>query len=160
MSNTLLYAFIGFFSILSLGLAFFVWKLLTQIKQKKLKREAEVQVHAEQAQQQKNYLIDSIRIISRSMLDGQCPMTEGCIRLKVLIDNYSPQLHQLPELQVVEMVYAKTSHIPMLDDWKRLSSKERMSFQQEIDLLEKQYSNEIQHAMKFLKEYPFEQWTH
>lgn len=145
---------------MSIGLAFFIFRIYTQLNEKKQKQEASVRAHALVAQEQRDYLIDSIRIISRSVYDGQCPMAEGCIRLKVLIDNYSPQLHQQPELQIIEFMYAKTSHIPTLDGWKRLSFKEKIPFQKEISSLEQQYASDIRRASKFLKEYPFEQRAH
>lgn len=160
MSESLLYTLIVFFTVISVGLALFVWKLLLKNKEMNRQYEDSLQKHADAAQEQKNYIIDSIRIISRGIIDEQCPLTEGCIRLKVLIDNYAPQLHQLPDLQVVELMYGKTSHIPTLDAWKRLSSIERISFQKEIDLLEKKYRDDIHMAAKFLKEYPFEQRAH
>ena len=160
MSETVLYILILVFTILSVGLAFFVWKKSTELKIKKQKQEASIQAHAIAAQEQKDYLIDSIRIISRSIYDGQCPMAEGCIRLKVLIDNYAPQLHQQPELQVVELMYSKTAHIPTLEAWKRLSSKEKIPFQEQLNSLEQQYSDEIRKAALFLKDYAFDKRVH
>lgn len=134
--------------------------LLKKLKLNKSQQEASALEHASKAQEQKNYLIDSIRIISRSVVDGQCPMTEGCIRLKVLIDNYSPLLHDQRDLHVIEIVYNKTSHIPTLEAWKQLSSKEKLLFQKEIDSLELEHAEEIRKAAEFLKDYPFEQRIH
>ena len=160
MSDSILYILITIFTLLSIGLAFNIWRLFSLLKYKKKQQEATAIAHAKAAQQQKDYLIDSIRIISRSIFDGQCPMTEGCIRLKVLIDNYSPQLHQHPELHIVELIYSKTSHIPTLDAWKRLSPKEKLPLQQEMKSLEQRYSDDILTAARYLKEYPFEQRAH
>ncbi|TVQ66927.1 MAG: DUF2489 domain-containing protein [Oceanospirillales bacterium] len=160
MSQTLIYSLIIIFVILSIGLAFLIWKLFTQQQLKKRQQALSVIAHANAAQEQKNYLVDSIRIISRSMVDGQCPLTEGCIRLKVLIDNYSPQLHQQSELQVIELMYTKTTHIPTLDAWKSLPSKDKLIYQKEIDSLEQEHAEVIRIAARFLKEYPFEQRVH
>lgn len=160
MSNTTLYALIILFVLISLGLAGFVWSLFHNINVKKNIRQEALDAHAASAQKHKHYLIDSIRIIARSIVDGQCPMIEGCIRLKVMIDNYAPQLHQQPELQVVELIYVKTSHIPTLEAWKNLPAHERNSFQTEMDHLESEHAVSIKEAARFLKEYPFEQRAH
>lgn len=144
----------------SISLAIYVWVLLKKIRISKNIQQQTLEKHAASAQKHKKYLIDSIRIISRSVAEKQCPMTEGCIRLKVLIDNYSPHLHQEKELQIIEMMYSKTSHIPTLEGWKKIHSTERLQYQNEMEALEKEHADSILKAADFLKDYPFEQRVH
>lgn len=129
-------------------------------KAEAIKKKLSEKKYHEEALKHKNYLIESIRVISRGILDEQCPKIEGCIRLKVLIDNYSTQLHQQDDLQVIELIYAKTSHIPTLEKWKSLSKGEKLNFQNEMDSIENAFAEKITKAARFLKDYPFEARHH
>ncbi|MFN3882776.1 MAG: DUF2489 domain-containing protein [Nitrincola lacisaponensis] len=155
-----MYSLIALFSLLTIGLAVYVWVLLKRLQQQRKNAQAAQEAYAASAQQQRDYLIDSIRILSRGILEGQCPLAEGCIRIKVMIDNLSPQLHHQAELQVIETMYRKTEHIPTLAAWKRLPAAQRKVFQQEIDDLENEYREAIQAAARCLQDYPFEQRLH
>lgn len=160
MSDSLMYVLIALFSLLTIGLAVYVWVLLKRQQQQRKDAQVAQAAYAASAQQQRDYLIDSIRILSRGILEGQCPLAEGCIRIKVMIDNLSPQLHQQAELQIIETMYRKTEHIPTLAAWKRLPAAQRKVFQQEIDELENEHREEIQTAARCLQDYPFEQRLH
>lgn len=133
---------------------------MTKNKAAAIKKQLSETKYQEEALKHKKYLVESIRVISRAIIDQQCPKIEGCIRLKVLIDNYSPQLHQKDDLQVIELIYAKTSHIPTLEKWKSLPKDEKLNFQSEMDSIENAFSEKINKAARFLKDYPFEARHH
>ncbi|WP_417583531.1 DUF2489 domain-containing protein [Nitrincola sp.] len=157
---TVTYLLICALTVVCVGLAVYIVYLLRQSTQRKKQQNEVSEAYAASALKQRTYLIDSIRIISRGILEDQCPLTEGCIRIKVLLDNLSPQMHQQELLTVIELVYGKTEHIPMLDDWKRLSSEEKRNYQQELELVEQQHGEAIRAAAKFLLDYPFDQMAH
>lgn len=160
MSETLVYFLIVIFSLLSLVLIGVIFHISRKMRSKKQAVQQQQRQHEQIALDNKRYLIDSIRVIARSILDKQCPMIEGCIRLKVLIDNYAPQLHQQDEVQIIELIYAKTAHIPTLKGWKALSKVEKQAFQSEMDSLEQGHASQILSAAQYLKEFPFEQRLH
>ncbi len=157
MSESMIYILITIFLIVSAGLFFYISLQIKDLLTKKKQREESARKQQAANEKHKQYLIESIRVISSSMLDNQCPLTEGCIRLKVLLDNYSSTLKGSPELIVLERVYEKTTHIPILDEWKKLSLKDRVRFEKEIATLEKNHDAEIKEAARFLKAYPFEE---
>lgn len=157
---TVTYVLISALVMVCVGLGVYIVYLLRQNKQRKQKYTDVSDAYAASALKQRTYLIDSIRIISRGILEEQCPLVEGCIRIKVLLDNLSPQMHQQDSLAVIELVYGKTAHIPMLDEWKSLSSEQKRVYQQEMDLVEQQHAEAIQAAAKFLRDYPFEHMAH
>ncbi|WP_036525104.1 DUF2489 domain-containing protein [Nitrincola sp. A-D6] len=157
---TVTYMLISAFALTCVGLLVYIVYLLRKSKQHKQKDQEVSEAYAASVLKQRTYLIDSIRIISRGILEEQCPLAEGCIRIKVLLDNLSPQLHQQDKLTVIELVYAKTEHIPMLDAWKHLSAEEKRNYQQELQALEQQHAEAIRAAAKLLRDYPFEQMAH
>ncbi|QEW05411.1 DUF2489 domain-containing protein [Nitrincola iocasae] len=157
---TITYLLISVFAVLCVGLGVYIVYLLRQNKQRQRKNTNISEAYAASALKQRSYLIDSIRIISRGILEEQCPLAEGCIRIKVLLDNLSPQMHQQDSLAVIELVYGKTEHIPMLDDWKSLSSEQKRKYQQELEAVEQQHAEAIRAAAKLLRDYPFEQMAH
>lgn len=154
------YLFISALAVVCVSLAVYIVYLLRQNKQRKQEHSDVSEAYAASALKQRTYLIDSIRIISRGILEDQCPLAEGCIRIKVLLDNLSPQLHQQDTLAVIELVYGKTEHIPMLDEWKKLSSEDKRKYQQELESVERQHAEAIRAAAKLLRDYPFEKMAH
>jgi hypothetical protein len=157
---TVTYLLISALAVVCVGLAIYIVYLLRQNKLRKQKNTDVSEAYAASALKQRTYLIDSIRIISRGILEEQCPLAEGCIRIKVLLDNLSPQLHQQDKLTVIELVYAKTEHIPMLDEWKSLSSEDKCKYQQELESVEQQHAEAIRAAAKLLRDYPFDKMAH
>ena len=74
-------------------------------------------------QEQYQHRVDSIRVIANAMDEGQCEFTEGCIRLKMLIDQLDPTLLEREELAIISHIYAETEHMPIKEDWKQLDKK-------------------------------------
>lgn len=83
MSNTLLAVIIAG-SLIVAALAFYAGSLLRQLQQQ-----------SQQLQQKKaekeQYLRDSITLICKAMLEQQCELSEGALRLWVLLDHLVPQ---------------------------------------------------------------------
>lgn len=154
------YLLISVLALVCVGLVVYIIFLLRQNQKRKQEHIDVSEAYAASALKQRRYLIDSIRIISRGILADQCPLAEGCIRIKVLIDNLSPQLHQQESLAVIELVYAKTQHIPMLEAWNSLSSDQKRKYQQELSSVEQQHAQAIHAAAKLLCDFPFEKMTH
>lgn len=153
--NTILLIFM--FLLVILGLLFFIRKQLRSEKERQERIQDELAKAEEAARKHKAYLTESIQIISKGVLEEQCGVTEGCIRLKVLIENIAPHLLQHAELKVIQLMFDKTSHIPMLDDWKALSSLEKDKFLAEMSEVETLYKSDVQSAAHFLLQYPFNQ---
>lgn len=119
---------------------------------------AEAARRAEEAQEHRRYLIDSIRIIAGAVLhDERMTLTEGCIRIKVLLDNLAPHLHQHEQFAVINRMFEATSHIPFLEAWKALSRQEQARFELEMARIEAEHETEVRRAMEALESWPLEQ---
>jgi predicted S18 family serine protease len=112
------------------GLSFYAGKLLWQLKaQKELiaKHQAEQQQKLHEARQQRNAkLADSINLIARAMKEKQCEYSEGCLRVWVLISQYSfAQEVELRDVYPgVHQMYEVVKDMPTHDARKKYSKKE------------------------------------
>ena len=137
-----------------------VWLISRQLRTQRQVREGRQRVLEEvriKAQQQRDYLIESVKVISAAVGDGQCELTEGCIRLKKLLDHLAPHLHQHELFSIINQMYEATKHMPIMDEWKKLKIKQRFEFTREREALEKQHGEAILSAAKALSRYRFEQ---
>lgn len=129
-----------------------VWRLE---KQQKLQQQEYEKQKVEAEQKRLDYIHESLNVIARAVLDGQCPVTEGCIRMAVLLDNLPLDCDSKHRFSVIFEVYNVTRHIPTHDNWKSLSRKEQRRFEQEMFALEKQHLDAVQEAMAYVRDHPF-----
>lgn len=80
----MLYFFIALGVILVVGLAFYAGQLLWQVKQQGI-------VQQEQKDKRHKYLTDSISFIAKAMKEEQCELSEGVLRIWVLLDHYNSE---------------------------------------------------------------------
>ncbi|MCF6436578.1 MULTISPECIES: DUF2489 domain-containing protein [Pseudoalteromonas] len=112
------------------GLSFYAGKLLWQLKEQKAliaKHQAEQAEKLMQARQQRNAkLADSINLLARAMKEKQCEYSEGCLRVWVLISQYSfADEVKLPEVYPgVHQMYEVVKDMPTHDARKKYSKKE------------------------------------
>jgi len=110
-----------------------------------------------EAQKQRDYLEESVRVIASAIRDEQCEVAEGCIRLKKLLDHLAPYLHEHQAFAVFNQVYELTKHLPIRDDWKQLKPNQRMAYRTELELIEKQHKDSVQAAAAALLSHKFRQ---
>lgn len=122
-----------------LGLSVYAGMLLTRLHKQNQ------QIAVGQAKRL-NYLHESIATISLAMQQGQCELSEGCIRLVVLLDNLPnaekegfakrfPKIHEM---------YERIKHMPTHDARKQLSRKELHEMDREREQLEVEFADGIQ----------------
>lgn len=80
----MLYFFIALGVILVVGLAFYAGQLLWQVKQQSIEKQ-------EQTEKRHKYLTDSISLIAKAMKEEQCELSEGVLRVWVLLDHYNSE---------------------------------------------------------------------
>lgn len=158
MSASLTYTLIGVGLVAVVLLSFLIRRQLKAASALREQQEQQALELEQKAQEQRRYLIDSIRIIASAVLhDEKMTMTEGCIRIKVMLDNLAPHLHQHERFAVIERIYQATEHIPFLEDWKALSRDEKRDYQKEMSRLEQEHGEQVRAAMTELQSYPLEQ---
>lgn len=144
MSTTLTYILIALCLLVIATLSAVIYRQLSRAKALKAEqneREAAAMAALEERHQ---YLKDSIQLVAGAILhDEKMTLTEGCIRLKVLLENYRPQLLEQEAYAVISEVHDKTSHIPIKDEWQALPKKLKRSYEQEMRELEEIHQDAV-----------------
>ena len=109
----------------------------------------------EMLKKQYTHRVESIDVIARAMVDKQCEITEGCIRLKQLLDRVEADLLMRDEYKVIALIYSETEHMPIKEQWKQLDKKAKQKFTQHRLALEAKHSEEIYVAVSALQQHEF-----
>src|SRR5690606_10831940 len=94
------------------------------------------QAKVEQARERNERHTQDIQFLAQSLINGQLPLVEGSIRIKVLLDNYSGPRSADLNVGVFEVIYDATAHIPTHQQWKDLPSPERQQHEGQMQALE------------------------
>lgn len=96
-------------------------------------------------------LSGDIRMLAQGLLDGQLPLIEGAIRIKVLLDNYTGARPANLNADVFETVYQATVHIPTHQAWKDLPPAQRRQHERHMESLEQQHREALLQAAESLR---------
>lgn len=131
------------------------WQVAQQKKaQQRLQQEQEER-RAVNEQERIQYIYESLNVIARAVLDDQCPIMEGCIRMAVLMDNLSLDCDTKNRFSPIFTLYNATRHIPTHSNWKALERKQQQSFKQEMFALEKEHRDTVRELMAYVRDNPF-----
>jgi len=129
------------------GLAFYAGKLLWQVKQQTVQKQ---QLLLEKQQ----YLRESIVLICKAMREEQCELSEGALRIWVLLDHLVPERKPDPELaypglyQMYQVVKDMPTHQARKEQAKKLTAQQdqvRLKAEQDLkDFILKDVSELLQ----------------
>ena len=158
MSQTdiVLIAVLSFLCMIMLKVVIYIWWRQRGRLQENQTRIAKLQG---MLKEQYEHRVDSIRVIVNAMDEDQCEYTEGCIRLKMLLDQIAPELLQQPEYAIIETMYKETEHMPIKEDWKQLDKKVKAKLTNERFALEGQHKDAIAAAVKALGAHKFDDFA-
>jgi len=109
---------------------------LHRVRKRQARKLAELE---EAAEAQRERVNNSIQIIAKTLLDEGVGLTEASLRIRVLLDSLQVTAAIKEEFVAFYQVAEKTSHIPILEDWKKLSRKEKFAFEKEMARVESEY---------------------
>ena len=75
------------------------------------------------AKHNKEKLRESIRILCSSMIDQQVEISEGCMRVKILLDHFDARLHHDAVFGVFNEVYDRLESMPRFEQRKAVNRK-------------------------------------
>ena len=116
-------------------------------QQKKIARQAHAMLKQQRSESHRAHQ-ESIAVLIRCLSQKQVSVTEASIRISGLAKMLDLNEEERKQYQAFNDLAFATSHIPILADWKRLSSKERYKFTLERETIESQFEERIQHAVK------------
>ena len=121
---------------------------LYQVRQLEKSR-AQAQLLVEQAaQEQKARCVKSIRFLAQGLLEDRLSITEGAMRVSVLLDSLEQAEHYRIEYTSFHALAEATAHIPILEDWKKLPIKQKLIFDDQRKKLETDHREFVLDASK------------
>lgn len=107
---------IGVAIIIALGL--YAAKLVKQLKYQNQLRDAAVQKRVDR-------IDESITTIAKAMQQDQCPLSEGCLRIVVLLDHRpdSVEYNYAKDYPAMHEMYEKIKHMPTHENRKKFPKK-------------------------------------
>ena len=110
--------------------------LYLKLRHKDAERKQQEAILAEELNARRDNYRNSIRVIASAIVQEQVSLTEGAIRISMLSSQL--ELSELEKLdyQVFFQLTESTSHIPILEEWQKLSKKDKRRYDQERESLE------------------------
>ncbi|NXZ84741.1 DUF2489 domain-containing protein [Haemophilus influenzae] len=124
------------------GLTLYAIRLLKQLKVQK-------ELIAKAKNNRVIRLKESIDIIARAMQSGECNLSEGVIRLTMLLMPFGKNLSTYPAMA---NLYEVVRDMPTHDDRKLLEKRERMRLDLERESAEVQFEKDIKQELYILLE--------
>ena len=107
-------------------LAFYAGMLLWQLQQQTKQHKQQLLIEQQQKAQKQRYLTDSIVLICRAMLEQQCELSEGALRVWVLLDHLVPERQPDPVLTYpgLHQMYQVVKDMPTHEARKQQSKQQ------------------------------------
>ena len=145
-----------YFYIILIGLVFIISLLSTLIfslfKKLKEQKKRELQI-IEKAKEKEKYIIESLDILCKAIVQEQCEISEGCIRIRMLLVRTDMIDETKPEYKVIEEMYQEMKDLKTHESRNELSLQERSAEDLLRFELEKKYHSKfIESSEKLLTE--------
>lgn len=121
------------------GLGGYASYLQLQLRRQRLEREAQARQLAEIREERHQHYRKSIRVIAAAIEADQVTLTEGAIRISMLVSQLELEEDEQANYQVFFQLAEATSHIPILEEWKKLSTREKLRYDRERTDIEEKY---------------------
>ena len=103
-----------------------------------------------------NVLIADIRFIANSMLQDQCELTEGVLRIHHLSDRLDSDIMRQVQFSNLHQHFNQTSDMPILEAYKALSKRDRFQLDKKRFQLEEANREAVLAEIQLLVEYRFD----
>ena len=124
-------------------LAYVAFKLQRKVWLMEKEQQAQQVVFQQQREEQQDYVNNSIQVLAQSLIDSQLTLTEGAIRISVLLSNLSLNEDEQAHYHIFQQLTDASAHIPILDAWKRLDKHKKRQFEKERIAIEARYHSAI-----------------
>ncbi len=133
---------------LSIYLGYLIYLLKLQSKQKALTEKLKL----EEDSKREKFVRESILIISKATLQGQCETSEACVRLKNLVSFY-PELNSVAELVALNSFYNDIKDLAYLNERAKLSKQEKFNQDKKRFAAEDAHSEAFSNSLNYLVSY-------
>lgn len=146
----MIYGLLAVAIVIIAGLAAVAVHYLRKVKEMEKNQAEAIALLEEKIEQQRQKRVKSIRIIAQGVLEDQLTLTEGAIRLSALLSAMEQAEAHREDYKAFFLLAKATEHIPVLDEWKALSTKKKLRFDRERLTIEKDHKEFIIDASKRL----------
>lgn len=133
--------------VLAVTAGYYLWQVRKLQQRQQQQREALQEEGAKQRQRINN----SIQILAQGILDDQLTLTEASIRIRVLLDSLSVTDDVRDNYKAFYLLADATDHIPILDQWKALSTKKKLQLTKEREKLETDHREFVEDAARRIR---------
>lgn len=133
------------------GVAAYYLLEVRKLNQKREQQQREAQARLDKARKEN---INSVRILSRALKQNEVSYTEASIRINGLAQMLQLDEAKMEKLSVFGQLAQATSHIPILDAWKKLSKQEKRRLEKERLSIEEKYKDFVDAAVNEILETP------
>jgi len=137
--NTMWFLVIALAILIIVGLSGYAIYLYFKLRTQTIEKEKKEQELSEELAGRREHYRDSVRVICSAIVEEQVSLTEGAIRISMLVSQLELTEQEKGDFQVFFQLTEATSHIPILEEWKNLSKKEKLSYDQEREKLEESF---------------------
>lgn len=138
-----------------LGLSGVAIFYLLKLRQLRRRQQKQLEAIEQQGREQRSRVNNSIQVIAAAAEKDELTLTEASIRLSVLLDSLSVDDSVREEFSAFYQLRDATSHIPILEAWKQLSTKQKLALDKERQQLEETYREFVLDAAKRIKQRSF-----
>ncbi len=124
MTATLWWLMAAGLAVIAVLAGYAIWLLLRLRRQRRMQAATETR-YAQKKAEHEDYLIDSIRIIARSMVQDDLDISEGAIRLKFLLDGLGLPDDERSRFDSFDQLYHQIKHLDTHEARQNLTPKER-----------------------------------
>lgn len=134
MSLKLILALLGTVIVLVLGVIAAYY--LVKVRQLEQKQRQQLEAQKAEHDAQRLRVNRSIQIIAQGIIDEQLTLTEGSIRIKMLLEGLSVTDEVRESYVAFYHLADAAAHIPILEAWKALSTRKKLEFDRQRQQLE------------------------
>lgn len=145
-----------FGALILLGLGATAAYYVIKLRKVQTQQTQQIQKNREAWQKHRDELASDLKFIANAMVQGQCEITEGCMRLAVLMDRLDDELQHNHQFTTIRAHFSQTAHMPTHEAYKALTRKEKFKLDNQRYALEEQNREQVLNEAKALLAYRFE----
>lgn len=130
----------------------YIWRQSKALSEQRLRDKKTEEFQAKR----RDEMVESIRVIAMAIEANQVEYSEGCLRLKGLLEHVAPELLEKPPFQVFQEVHDKISHMPTHRARKMTDSQTLEKMDQERLAVEQEHADDIRQAATTIRHYRFD----
>ncbi|UTF60723.1 DUF2489 domain-containing protein [Gilvimarinus sp. DA14] len=124
---------------------------LLKLRELRRRQQSQLEQLEEQGRAQRERVNNSIQVIAAAVVTDEISLTEASIRVSVLLDSLGVEDSVREEFSAFYQLRDATAHIPILDAWKKLPTKQKLALDKEREQHEGKYSEFVLDAAQRIK---------